>query len=116
MLGHCTALTHLDLRGNEIGETGAESLAGVLGQCAALVHLNLDWLTSTSETMSLEQAGQRGLPECCGSAHRWLASISDPMALEQPGQRVYQECWGSAQRWLTSISTTMTLEQSARRA
>jgi Ran GTPase-activating protein (RanGAP) involved in mRNA processing and transport len=33
---------HLDLSGNSnFGATGAESLAGVLGQCAALAHLNL---------------------------------------------------------------------------
>jgi hypothetical protein len=30
------------------------------------------------------------------------------MRSEQAGQRFLQECWGSAQRWLTSISAAMT--------
>jgi hypothetical protein len=34
-------LAHLNLWGNRIGDSGAGSLAGVLGQCAALTHLNL---------------------------------------------------------------------------
>jgi hypothetical protein len=32
---------HLDLCGNGIGPSGAESVARVLGQCAALAHLDL---------------------------------------------------------------------------
>ncbi len=34
-------LNSLNLANHEIGETGAESLAGALGQCAALTHLVL---------------------------------------------------------------------------
>ena len=41
VLGQCTALAHLDLRYNQIGDSGAESLAGVLAQCTALAHLDL---------------------------------------------------------------------------
>ena len=41
VLAQCTALTHLDLSGNEIGPAGAERLSGVLAQCAALTHLDL---------------------------------------------------------------------------
>jgi Ran GTPase-activating protein (RanGAP) involved in mRNA processing and transport len=41
VLAQCTALAHLNLRYNAIGEAGAQSLAGVLGQCPALAHLNL---------------------------------------------------------------------------
>ena len=41
MLPQCTALAHLDLGHNEIGNTGAESLAEVLAQCPALAQLNL---------------------------------------------------------------------------
>ena len=40
VFGQCTTLTHLDLR-NQIGPAGAENLPGVLGQCTVLVHLNL---------------------------------------------------------------------------
>jgi hypothetical protein len=35
------ALAHLDLSYNEIGDAGAESLAGVLTQCRELTHLDL---------------------------------------------------------------------------
>ena len=41
VLAQCTALAHLNLRGNRFGDAGAESLAGVLAQCPALTHLNL---------------------------------------------------------------------------
>jgi hypothetical protein len=41
VLGQCTALAHLDLSFNEIGDAGAESLAGVLAQCPALAYLDL---------------------------------------------------------------------------
>jgi Ran GTPase-activating protein (RanGAP) involved in mRNA processing and transport len=38
----CTAeLAHLDLSLNDIGQDVAESLAGVLAQCTALSHLDL---------------------------------------------------------------------------
>ena len=38
VLAQCPALTHLDLRGTQICEKGAEILAGVLGKCTALAH------------------------------------------------------------------------------
>ncbi len=41
MLAQCTALAHLNLNCNKIGDAGAASLAGVLAQCRALVHLQL---------------------------------------------------------------------------
>jgi Ran GTPase-activating protein (RanGAP) involved in mRNA processing and transport len=41
VLGQCRELEHLDLRGNQIGPGGAESLAGVLAQCTALAHVDL---------------------------------------------------------------------------
>jgi len=41
VLGHCTALTDLNLSNNQIGSAGAESLAGVLWLCPALANLNL---------------------------------------------------------------------------
>ena len=41
MLPQCLVLAHLDLRDNEIGDTGAGRLAGVLGQCPALALLDL---------------------------------------------------------------------------
>jgi len=41
VLAQCTALAHLNLRSNQIGSGGADSLAGVLAQCPALAHLDL---------------------------------------------------------------------------
>ncbi len=41
MLAQCPALAHLNPSDNKIGNAGAESLAGVLGQFRALAHLNL---------------------------------------------------------------------------
>jgi Ran GTPase-activating protein (RanGAP) involved in mRNA processing and transport len=43
VLAQCAALAHLNLSGNQIGAQGTERLAGVLGQCSALAHLNLRW-------------------------------------------------------------------------
>ena len=40
-LCQCNALSHLDLRGNNIGAEGAGRLAGALGECKALSHLDL---------------------------------------------------------------------------
>ena len=37
----CSSLAVLNLGGNEIGDEGARSLAGVLGQCSALATLKL---------------------------------------------------------------------------
>ncbi len=42
VLAQCTALAHLNFRRNQIGEAGTERLAGVLGQFQALVHNNLN--------------------------------------------------------------------------
>jgi Ran GTPase-activating protein (RanGAP) involved in mRNA processing and transport len=41
VLPQCPALAHLDLGYNQIGDDGAESIAGVLAQCTALAHLDL---------------------------------------------------------------------------
>ncbi len=43
---------------NQIGDAGAESLAGVLGQCRALAHLDLGAMPSTmSEKAGFELRG-----------------------------------------------------------
>ena len=41
VLGQCSSLAVLILRGNDIGAEGAGRLAGVLGQCSSLAHLDL---------------------------------------------------------------------------
>ena len=41
MLGQCSSLVTLVLAGNDIGDKGAERLAGALGQCSSLVRLSL---------------------------------------------------------------------------
>ncbi len=41
MLGQCGALSHLVLSCNGIGDSGAESIAGVLVQCPSLAYLCL---------------------------------------------------------------------------
>ena len=41
MLTQCTALTHLDLKYNNIHTRGAERFAGVLAQCEALKYFKL---------------------------------------------------------------------------
>jgi hypothetical protein len=86
VLAQCASLAHLDLSSkNGIGDAGAESLAGVLGHCSALAHLNLSgnwikaagveslagvlgiahrWLTSISVKIGSAMLGQRALPEC----------------------------------------------------
>jgi hypothetical protein len=100
VLGQCTSLAHLNLRANQIGDAGAERVAGVLAQCRAQAHLDF------SDNV-IDDAGQRVLQDCWGNAQRWLTSISEIIRSDdsdQTGQRVLQECWCSVHRWLTSIS------------
>jgi hypothetical protein len=41
VIPQCPVLSHLNLRDNNIGAGGTESLEGVMGQCPVLVQLNL---------------------------------------------------------------------------
>ncbi len=81
-------LVYLDLSENGIETTGADRLAGVLGQCAALVHLDL------SEN-GIGPDGAENLVGVLGQWHRWFTSISSVIRSDKPGQRVLLECWGS---------------------
>ena len=56
MLPQCRALTHLDLSADNIGDSGAESLARVLAQCPALNHLSL----------TVNQIGEAGAESLAG--------------------------------------------------
>jgi Ran GTPase-activating protein (RanGAP) involved in mRNA processing and transport len=92
VLAKCPALVHLDLRSSSYfgaaGYSGAERL-GVLAQCTALAHLNLSGSYIGAGAGSL--AGV--LAQCPGLAHLDLSCNN----IEQAGQRDLQECWGSAQ-------------------
>ncbi len=64
VLAQCTALTHLNLRGNTMGEGGA--LAGLLAQCAALAHLDF-WSNDIKAGGAERLAGVLG--QCTALAH-----------------------------------------------
>jgi hypothetical protein len=69
VLGQCTALTHLNLWANNIGDAGIESIVGVLPQCAALVSLDL----GDNEGEGLQNGGvarlARVLTQCTALTH-----------------------------------------------
>ena len=84
VLGRCKALVHLDLGYSLISHAAAESLAGVLGQCTALAHLNLrDNDIGSAGTQSLVSI----LPQCPD----WLTSVSSKIEQDQKGQPVLQK-------------------------
>ena len=56
----CSALRHLDLSDNRIGENGAARIAGVLTQCSALVCLNLSENDIADEGEEMLRASWRG--------------------------------------------------------
>jgi len=93
---------HLDLSGNQIGQDGAESLAGVLAQCSSLADLNLE-----SNRIGPQGAASLAgvLAQCASLAHLDLSYNDICEADAGPG--VLHECWGSAERsktWMSSYS------------
>ena len=66
VLGQSRALAHLNLGHNYIGAAGAKSLAGVLTQCPALAHLNLK-----DNLIGADGAGRLAvvLPQCPALTH-----------------------------------------------